>query len=76
MIQSYLKKIKEHMEKWGYEGAVVQDFQNVLSEIIAFDPQLVLMDISLPFLMGIIGVEKYERYRKSLLFLFLLLQTI
>ncbi|GEN85297.1 response regulator transcription factor [Oceanobacillus sojae] len=46
------KKIKEHMEKWGYEGAVVQDFQNVLSEIIAFDPQLVLMDISLPFFNG------------------------
>lgn len=40
------------MEKWGYEGAVVQDFQNVLSEIIAFDPQLVLMDISLPFFNG------------------------
>lgn len=45
-------KIKQHIEKWGYEGAVVQDFQKVLSEIIAFDPQLVLMDISLPFFNG------------------------
>ncbi|GIN70297.1 DNA-binding response regulator [Bacillus sp. J14TS2] len=46
------KKIKEHIEKWGYEGSVVEDFQNVFSEIIAFDPQLVLMDISLPFFNG------------------------
>lgn len=58
------KKIKEHIEKWGYEGAVVQDFQNVLSEMIAFDPQLVLMDISLPFSMAITGVGKYGRCRK------------
>lgn len=46
------KKIKRYIEKWGYEGEIVQNFQNVLSEIIEFDPQLVLMDISLPFFNG------------------------
>lgn len=46
------QKIKNHTEKWGYETAVIQDFQNVLSEMIAFDPQLVLMDITLPFFNG------------------------
>ncbi|WP_066193393.1 MULTISPECIES: response regulator transcription factor [Gracilibacillus] len=46
------QKMKEHVEKWGYEGTVTEDFQHVLSEFIALDPQLVLMDISLPFFNG------------------------
>lgn len=46
------KKIKSYVEKWGYQAEVIQDFQNVLSEMIEFDPQLVLMDISLPFFNG------------------------
>lgn len=46
------QKIKSHTEKWGYETAIIQDFQNVLSEMIDFDPQLVLLDITLPFFNG------------------------
>lgn len=45
-------KIKQHLEKWGHEGAIAQNFRKVLSEFVAFDPQLVLMDISLPFFNG------------------------
>ena len=30
----------------------MQDFRNVLKEFVAFDPHLVLMDISLPFFNG------------------------
>lgn len=37
---------------WGLEARCVADFQNVMSEFGAFDPQLVLMDISLPFFNG------------------------
>lgn len=46
------QKIKNHTEKWGYETAIIQDFQNVLPEMIDFDPQLVLLDITLPFFNG------------------------
>ena len=37
---------------WGLETKCVSDFQNVMGEFGAFDPQLVLMDITLPFFDG------------------------
>lgn len=37
---------------WGLEAKCVSDFQNVMGEFGAFDPQLVLMDITLPFFNG------------------------
>jgi len=46
------KAIKNYFNSWGYETAVVSDFREVLSYFIEFDPQLVLMDISLPFFNG------------------------
>ena len=44
--------VKRHIENWGCEARVVWDFRNVLKEFIAFEPHLVLMDISLPFFNG------------------------
>ena len=44
--------MKEHLEKWDYEVACVQDFKRVQEEYTAFDPQLVIMDIILPFYNG------------------------
>lgn len=37
---------------WGLEARCVADFQNVMGEFGAFDPHLVLMDITLPFFNG------------------------
>ena len=34
------------LKRWGLEARGVQDFGNVLREFAAYDPQLVLMDIS------------------------------
>lgn len=45
-------RVKEHLEKWGYEVEGVTDFANVLQHFIRFDPQLVLLDIGLPFYNG------------------------
>ena len=44
--------VKRHIENWGCEARVVQDLRNVVKEFVAFDPHLVLMDISLPFFNG------------------------
>ena len=44
--------IKRSIEAWGCECRIVVDFQNVLQEFAASDPQLVLMDIMLPFYNG------------------------
>ncbi|WP_052255512.1 response regulator transcription factor [Salinicoccus sp. YB14-2] len=55
------EKIKIYVEKWGYEAAIVQNFQSVFSEMIEFDPQLVLMDISLPFFNGYYWCEEIRQ---------------
>ena len=45
-------KIKEHLERWGYEVKCVIDFTGVMTDFLQFEPQLVLMDIGLPFYNG------------------------
>ena len=44
--------VRQQMVNWGYEARCVEDFKNVMSEFGEFDPQMVLMDISLPFFNG------------------------
>ncbi|KIO58537.1 MULTISPECIES: response regulator transcription factor [Bacillaceae] len=46
------KTVKTHLESWGYEVEYIIDFQNVMSHFVSYDPQLVLLDISLPFVNG------------------------
>lgn len=46
------EKIKNHLEKWGYEVENVTDFAHVLQHFTEFDPHLILMDIGLPFYNG------------------------
>ncbi|MBN1039681.1 DNA-binding response regulator [Clostridium botulinum] len=43
---------KNHLCKWGYEAEIVSDFNNVVSSFIEYDPQLVVLDITLPFYNG------------------------
>jgi len=44
--------VQRHLEGWGYQAACARRFDAVLEEFLAFDPQLVLLDISLPFFNG------------------------
>lgn len=44
--------IKSHLEIWGYNVECITDFKDVTSTFVKNDPQLVLMDISLPFYNG------------------------
>ena len=46
------KTIKSHIETWGYECHCIQNFEQVLTEFVAYGPQLVLLDIVLPFFNG------------------------
>ncbi|MCK9526262.1 MAG: response regulator transcription factor [Limnochordia bacterium] len=46
------KTIEKHINSWGYEVQCATDFKDVLSHFVSFDPQLVLLDISLPFYNG------------------------
>ncbi|MGJ7922879.1 response regulator transcription factor [Neobacillus sp. LXY-4] len=40
--------IHSYIEKYGYKGKIVKDFEQVLTEFKEFDPHLVLLDINLP----------------------------
>ncbi len=44
--------MKKYIENWGNEVRVVDDFRNVMGIFSEYAPQLVLMDISLPFFNG------------------------
>lgn len=46
------RSIQEHLQAWNYDVCCVEDFSNVVAEFVRFDPQLVLMDITLPFFNG------------------------
>ncbi len=45
-------EIRKHLEKWGYEVKLTEDFGDVLKPFVDFKPHLVLMDIVLPFYNG------------------------
>lgn len=46
------EQITKYLEKWGYEVETVKDFANVMGQFAVCEPQLVLMDIGLPFYNG------------------------
>lgn len=46
------KSLKNHLCKWSYEAEFISDFKDITTQVINFDPQLILLDISLPFFNG------------------------
>lgn len=50
--QTIGKAMAERLEMWDYSVLCLEDFKDVIGQFVAFDPQLVLMDISLPYFSG------------------------
>lgn len=46
------EQIGKYLEKWGYEVETVKDFADVMGQFVTCEPQLVLLDIGLPFYNG------------------------
>ena len=42
------ESVKNHLETWGYEAVIAEHFQNVLEDVTASAPDLILLDITLP----------------------------
>ncbi len=62
--------VERHLESWGYQVARARRFDAVLEEFTEFDPQLVLLDISLPFFNGYHWCQEIRRIsRVPILFL-------
>lgn len=46
------KTVKKHLEQWQYDVHIVSDLSNVMGEFAGYSPNIVLMDIKLPFYNG------------------------
>lgn len=50
--ETIAKMVKNHLEKWDYEVRIAQKFDRIMAEFADYEPQLVLMDIGLPYFNG------------------------
>ncbi len=46
------EQVSRYLARWGYETACAENFENILPQFVSFAPQLVLLDIGLPFCNG------------------------
>ena len=53
--------LKRHIESWGLEVVTASDFSRVMEEFAACAPQVVLLDISLPFYDGYYWCREIRR---------------
>ena len=50
--ESISSELKELLQNSGYEAVVLQDFNNSLNEILRVAPDLLLLDINIPYMNG------------------------
>ena len=53
--------LKKNLCSWGYDVSCAQDFSNIIQEFARLDPQLVLLDLKLPFYNGFHWCEEIRR---------------
>lgn len=58
------KTAAQYISHWGYDVKLINDFQNVFNELIAYNPHLVLLDIKLPFYNGYYWCETIRKVSK------------
>lgn len=58
------KMIKKHLISWGYEAVCSENFQNITEDFLSFNPQLVLLDLSLPFYNGFHWCQEIRKISK------------
>lgn len=58
-------QIQMHLRKWGYEVKCAKDFNHIDTEFLKYQPQLVLMDISLPFYNGYYWCSEIRKLSKA-----------
>lgn len=56
--------LKNHLEKWDYEVECITDFKNIMDSFTKNEPQLVLLDIVLPFFNGFHWCQEIRKVSK------------
>lgn len=57
-------EIKSHMNTWGFDVKLVNDFTKIFDEFIDYNPELVLMDVTLPYYNGYYWTERIRKVSK------------
>lgn len=58
------ESIKRHLEKWEYQVNIANDFKEIVKEVSDFKPELILLDISLPFYNGFYWCKEIRKFSK------------
>ena len=53
--------VAAHLERWDYETKQIEDFKCVMEAFQKFDPQLVILDIGLPFYNGFYWCQEIRK---------------
>lgn len=56
--------LKNHLGKWNYLAECMTDFKDVMGKFVDFEPQLVLLDIVLPFFNGFHWCQEIRKISK------------
>ena len=46
------KTMKEYLSRWNYEVIYLTDFKDITTQVVLFEPQLILLDVMLPYYNG------------------------
>ena len=55
------ENLAAHLRRWNYEVEYAEDFKNVMEQFGGFEPQLVLLDIVLPFYNGFYWCQEIRK---------------
>ncbi len=58
------KEISELSKSWEFSSYICKDFQNIIPEFLKEEPQIVLLDIKLPFFNGYYWCEQIRKISK------------
>lgn len=62
--QGIREEVAAQLQSWGMDTCIVTDFRHVTAQFAEYDPHLVLLDISLPFMNGYHWCKEIRRVSK------------
>ncbi len=62
--QTIARAMEERLKMWDYDVCCVTDFKEVMTQFVTYDPQLVLLDISLPYYSGYHWCSEIRKHSK------------
>lgn len=58
------KTMRDNLIRWNYDVAYISDFKDIAGQVMKFDPQLILLDIMLPYYNGFYWCTEIRKFSK------------